>query len=202
MPLDEISSIPPVVWCLDPFPVSCYRCAVNPHPSSLLHSIRDSGSNVNALSLSLQRVVCPVEANLSGLLWNRSISPNSLLETTISEEVRPRDFEEEEASVAAASTPPTNTASRRHTLAEVSARFHQCNPPCECQDKHSYTACLSHCFVMIAYVCMTEHKLMGLSYLQVSLSTLLREPTQTAASSTPPTLILPSPSPLRACPRC
>ncbi|KAG5283206.1 hypothetical protein AALO_G00039550 [Alosa alosa] len=78
-----------------------------------------------------QRVVCPVEASLSGLLWNRSISPNSLLETTISEEVRPRDLEDEEVS-AIVTQPPVlhSTASRRHTLAEVSARFHQCNPPC------------------------------------------------------------------------
>ncbi|KAJ8396409.1 hypothetical protein AAFF_G00019860 [Aldrovandia affinis] len=77
-----------------------------------------------------QRVVFPVEASLSGLLQNRSISPNSLLETTISEEVRPRDLEEEEG-LQASSPPhlPSNT-SRRHTLAEVSARFHQCSPPC------------------------------------------------------------------------
>ncbi|XP_063070064.1 serine/threonine-protein kinase SIK1 [Engraulis encrasicolus] len=91
-------------------------------------------------------VVCPVEGGLSGLLWSRSISPNSLLETTISEEVRggggvggpnPRDLEEEEVgggsgSANAILTPPhlPSTASRRHTLAEVSARFHQCNPPC------------------------------------------------------------------------
>uniref|UniRef100_A0AAY4B1M5 non-specific serine/threonine protein kinase n=1 Tax=Denticeps clupeoides TaxID=299321 RepID=A0AAY4B1M5_9TELE len=78
----------------------------------------------------LQRVVCPVEANLTGLLWSRSISPNSLLETTISEEVRPPDLDEEDC--LASVTPPhlPSTASRRHTLAEVSARFHQCNPPC------------------------------------------------------------------------
>ncbi|KAM4608888.1 serine/threonine-protein kinase SIK1 [Polymixia lowei] len=75
-----------------------------------------------------QRVVFPVEASLNRLLWNRSISPNSLLETSISEEVRPRDLEEEEGTHATL-LPPTTT-SRRHTLAEVSARFHQCNPPC------------------------------------------------------------------------
>ncbi|XP_066542344.1 serine/threonine-protein kinase SIK1 isoform X2 [Hoplias malabaricus] len=77
-----------------------------------------------------QRVVCPVEANLSGLLWNRSISPNSLLETTISEEVRPGDLEEEEGTLQAPPPSLPNNASRRHTLAEVSTRFHQCNPPC------------------------------------------------------------------------
>ncbi|KAM9343369.1 serine/threonine-protein kinase SIK1 [Pholidichthys leucotaenia] len=78
-----------------------------------------------------QRVVFPVEASLNRLLWNRSISPNSLLETSISEEVRPRDLEEEEEATQALGPllPPTTT-SRRHTLAEVSTRFHQCNPPC------------------------------------------------------------------------
>uniref|UniRef100_H3D8T0 non-specific serine/threonine protein kinase n=1 Tax=Tetraodon nigroviridis TaxID=99883 RepID=H3D8T0_TETNG len=76
--------------------------------------------------ICLQRVVFPVEASLNRLLWNRSISPNSLLETSISEEVRPRDLEEEEAT----QTPSSPTTSRRHTLAEVSTRFHQCNPPC------------------------------------------------------------------------
>ncbi|KAF3843127.1 hypothetical protein F7725_001976 [Dissostichus mawsoni] len=77
-----------------------------------------------------QRVVFPVEASLNRLLWNRSISPNSLLETSISEEVRPRDLEEEEATQTFAQLLPPSTTSRRHTLAEVSARFHQCNPPC------------------------------------------------------------------------
>ncbi|KAM4558165.1 serine/threonine-protein kinase SIK1 isoform 2-T2 [Odontesthes bonariensis] len=77
-----------------------------------------------------QRVVFPVEASLSRLLWNRSISPNSLLETSISEEVRPRDLEEEEATQTLGPLLPPTTTSRRHTLAEVSARFHQCNPPC------------------------------------------------------------------------
>ncbi|MED6289915.1 hypothetical protein CHARACLAT_007877 [Characodon lateralis] len=76
-----------------------------------------------------QRVVFPVEASLNRLLWNRSISPNSLLETSISEEVRPRDLEEEEATQTLGPLLPPTT-SRRHTLAEVSARFHQCSPPC------------------------------------------------------------------------
>uniref|UniRef100_A0A1A8N659 non-specific serine/threonine protein kinase n=3 Tax=Nothobranchius rachovii TaxID=451742 RepID=A0A1A8N659_9TELE len=76
-----------------------------------------------------QRVVFPVEASLNRLLWTRSISPNSLLETSISEEVRPRDLEEEEATQTLGPLLPPTT-SRRHTLAEVSARFHQCSPPC------------------------------------------------------------------------
>ncbi|KAG7275907.1 hypothetical protein CRUP_011357 [Coryphaenoides rupestris] len=77
-----------------------------------------------------QRVVFPVEASLNRLLWNRSISPNSLLETSISEEVRPRDLEEEEAGQVAGPLVFPTATSRRHTLAEVSAGFHQCNPPC------------------------------------------------------------------------
>uniref|UniRef100_A0A671NDU6 non-specific serine/threonine protein kinase n=1 Tax=Sinocyclocheilus anshuiensis TaxID=1608454 RepID=A0A671NDU6_9TELE len=77
-----------------------------------------------------QRVVCPVEASLNGLLWNRSISPNSLLETTISEVVRPHDLEEEEGMLQVQPPHLPSTTSRRHTLAEVSARFHKCNPPC------------------------------------------------------------------------
>ncbi|KAF1382679.1 hypothetical protein PFLUV_G00146270 [Perca fluviatilis] len=77
-----------------------------------------------------QRVVFPVEASLNRLLWNRSISPTSLLETSISEEVRPRDLEVEEATQTLGPLFPHTTTSRRHTLAEVSARFHQCNPPC------------------------------------------------------------------------
>ncbi|MFT7799911.1 serine/threonine-protein kinase SIK1-like [Arapaima gigas] len=76
-----------------------------------------------------QRLYFPGESSLNGLLRNRSISPNSLLETTIREEVRPRHAEEEGLLIA----PPTHLSSntsRRHTLAEVSAHFHQCSPPC------------------------------------------------------------------------
>ncbi|TRY89248.1 hypothetical protein DNTS_022904 [Danionella cerebrum] len=78
-----------------------------------------------------QRVLCPLEASLNGLLWNRSISPNSLLETTINEEVRPHDLEEEEVMLQVQPHHLPSTTSRRHTLAEVStSRFHQCSPPC------------------------------------------------------------------------
>lgn len=91
--------------------------------------------SVTALIL-FQRVVFPVEASLNRLLWNRSISPNSLLETSISEEVRPRDLEEEEATQTLGPLLPPTTTSRRHTLAEVSTQFHQCNPPCQC-DTHT-----------------------------------------------------------------
>lgn len=75
-----------------------------------------------------QRVVFPVEASLNRLLCNRSISPNSLLETSISEEVWPRDLEEVTHTCSPLVLP--TTTSRRHTLAEVSPHFYQCNPPC------------------------------------------------------------------------
>lgn len=83
-----------------------------------------------------------MEASLNRLLWNRSISPNSLLETSISEEVRPRDLEEEEATQALGPLLPPTTTSRRHTLAEVSARFHQCNPPCKLHRRILYNGAL------------------------------------------------------------
>lgn len=96
-----------------------------PPPLPPLHSEKDYEQGG-----LFQRVVFPVEASLNRLLWNRSISPNSLLETSISEEVRPRDLEEEEATQSLGPLLPPTTTSRRHTLAEVSTRFHQCNPPC------------------------------------------------------------------------
>uniref|UniRef100_A0A3B4AB92 non-specific serine/threonine protein kinase n=1 Tax=Periophthalmus magnuspinnatus TaxID=409849 RepID=A0A3B4AB92_9GOBI len=99
-----------------------------PHPNPLLQCLL--WIVVTDCCVMLQRVVFPVEASFNRLLWNRSISPNSLLETSISEEVRPRDLEEEEASQTLGPLLPPTTTSRRHTLAEVSAQFHQCNPPC------------------------------------------------------------------------
>uniref|UniRef100_A0A8C9SYY0 non-specific serine/threonine protein kinase n=1 Tax=Scleropages formosus TaxID=113540 RepID=A0A8C9SYY0_SCLFO len=77
-----------------------------------------------------QRVVFPGEASLNGLLRTRSISPSSLLDTTISEEVCPRELEEDEGLQSTSPAHVLSTTSRRHTLAEVSARFHQCTPPC------------------------------------------------------------------------
>ncbi|CAG05842.1 unnamed protein product, partial [Tetraodon nigroviridis] len=84
--------------------------------------------------ICLQRVVFPVEASLNRLLWNRSISPNSLLETSISEEVRPRDLEEEEATqtVGPLLPPPplpADTLWLRSPPVSTSATLH-CNPPC------------------------------------------------------------------------
>uniref|UniRef100_A0A8C9U8F4 non-specific serine/threonine protein kinase n=1 Tax=Scleropages formosus TaxID=113540 RepID=A0A8C9U8F4_SCLFO len=77
-----------------------------------------------------QVMVFPGEASLNGLLRTRSISPSSLLDTTISEEVCPRELEEDEGLQSTSPAHVLSTTSRRHTLAEVSARFHQCTPPC------------------------------------------------------------------------
>ncbi|XP_066401616.1 serine/threonine-protein kinase SIK1 [Molothrus aeneus] len=83
------------------------------------------------ISNPLQPVFFPVDTNFNGLFRNRSISPNSLLETTISEEVR-QEKELEDEIKAYDHHPiciPSNT-SRRHTLAEVTTHFYQHVPPC------------------------------------------------------------------------
>ncbi|KTG34918.1 hypothetical protein cypCar_00040551 [Cyprinus carpio] len=105
------------------------RTASDSSPPEVIMESSDS-FRTSALPVATKRVVCPVEASLNGLLWNRSISPNSLLETTINEEVRPHDLEEEEGMLQVQLPHLPSTTSRRHTLAEVTARFHQCNPPC------------------------------------------------------------------------
>ncbi|XP_068930929.1 serine/threonine-protein kinase SIK1 [Petaurus breviceps papuanus] len=70
-----------------------------------------------------------MEPSFNGLFQNCSIFPNSLLETTISEEVRQdKDFEEEMKTQNPLHL-PSNT-SRRHTLAEVTSHFYQYTPPC------------------------------------------------------------------------
>ncbi|XP_003219021.1 serine/threonine-protein kinase SIK1 [Anolis carolinensis] len=77
----------------------------------------------------LQPVFFPVDPNFNSLFRNRSISPNSLLETTISEEVRQDKELEDEIKAFNPIRLPINT-SRRHTLAEVTTHFYQCSPPC------------------------------------------------------------------------
>ncbi|XP_019380393.1 PREDICTED: serine/threonine-protein kinase SIK1 isoform X1 [Gavialis gangeticus] len=77
----------------------------------------------------LQPVFFPVDPSFSGLFRNRPISPNSLLETTISEEVRQEKDLEEEIKAYNPLHIPNNT-SRRHTLAEVTTHFYQHTPPC------------------------------------------------------------------------
>lgn len=78
-----------------------------------------------------QPVFFPVDTNFNGLFRNRSISPNSLLETTISEEVRQeKELEDEIKAYDHPICIPSNT-SRRHTLAEVTTHFYQHVPPCK-----------------------------------------------------------------------
>ncbi|XP_027544661.1 serine/threonine-protein kinase SIK1 isoform X1 [Neopelma chrysocephalum] len=82
------------------------------------------------ISNPLQPVFFPVDTNFNGLFRNRSISPNSLLETTISEEVRQeKELEDEIKAYDHPIRIPSNT-SRRHTLAEVTTHFYQHAPPC------------------------------------------------------------------------
>ncbi|KAF4797781.1 hypothetical protein TURU_069172 [Turdus rufiventris] len=82
------------------------------------------------ISNPLQPVFFPVDTNFNGLFRNRSISPNSLLETTISEEVRQeKELEDEIKAYDHPICIPSNT-SRRHTLAEVTTHFYQHVPPC------------------------------------------------------------------------
>ncbi|KAM8820419.1 serine/threonine-protein kinase SIK1 [Eudromia elegans] len=81
------------------------------------------------LNNPLQPMFFPVDPNFNGLFRNRSISPNSLLETTISEEVRQEKELEDEIKGYDPIRIPNNT-SRRHTLAEVTTHFYQHTPPC------------------------------------------------------------------------
>ncbi|KAM9567331.1 serine/threonine-protein kinase SIK1 isoform 1-T3 [Guaruba guarouba] len=82
------------------------------------------------MSNPLQPVFFPVDPNFNGLFRNRSISPNSLLDTTISEEVRQeKELEDEIKAYEHPIHIPSNT-SRRHTLAEVTTHFYQHAPPC------------------------------------------------------------------------
>ncbi|RMC06203.1 hypothetical protein DUI87_15633 [Hirundo rustica rustica] len=82
------------------------------------------------ISNPLQPVFFPVDTNFNGLFRHRSISPNSLLETTISEEVRQeKELEDEIKAYDHPICIPSNT-SRRHTLAEVTTHFYQHVPPC------------------------------------------------------------------------
>nr|XP_056714273.1 serine/threonine-protein kinase SIK1 [Euleptes europaea] len=98
------------------------------HPQNLIQSPLQAEMDCD-ISNPFQPVFFPVDPNFNSLFRNRSISPNSLLETTISEEVRQDKELEEEIKAFNPVHLPTNT-SRRHTLAEVTTHFYQCSPPC------------------------------------------------------------------------
>lgn len=69
-----------------------------------------------------------MDTNCNGVFRHRSVSPSSLLDTTISEEVRQGQGLKEEPE---AQRPLPGSTVRRHTLAEVST-FSPCIPPCKC----------------------------------------------------------------------
>ncbi|XP_054829407.1 serine/threonine-protein kinase SIK1 [Eublepharis macularius] len=98
------------------------------HPQNLIPSPLQAELDCD-INNPLQPVFCPVDPNFNSLFRNRSISPNSLLETTINEEVRQDKELEEEIKAFNPVRLPINT-SRRHTLAEVTTHFYQCSPPC------------------------------------------------------------------------
>ncbi|KAL0615517.1 Serine/threonine-protein kinase SIK1 [Plecturocebus cupreus] len=75
----------------------------------------------------IQPLFFPVDASCSGVLWPRPLSPSSLLDTAISEEVRQGPGLEEEQD--AQESLPGSTG-RRHTLAEVSTRLSPLTAPC------------------------------------------------------------------------
>ncbi|XP_036300844.1 serine/threonine-protein kinase SIK1 isoform X2 [Pipistrellus kuhlii] len=75
---------------------------------------------------SLEPLLFPVDTNCNGVFRHRSVSPSSLLDTTISEEVRQGQGLKEEPE---AQRPLPGSTVRRHTLAEVS-NFSPSIPPC------------------------------------------------------------------------
>ena len=77
----------------------------------------------------LQPLLFPMDTSCGGMYWHRSVSPSSLLDTAISEEVRPGPGLDEEQEV---QEPLPSSTGRRHTLAEVSTCFSPGAPPCKC----------------------------------------------------------------------
>ncbi|KAM5275448.1 serine/threonine-protein kinase SIK1 isoform 1-T1 [Hipposideros larvatus] len=96
-----------------------------PQPQALGQSILQVEMDCD-LHSSLQPLLFPVDANCSGVFRHRSASPSSLLETSISEEVRPGTGAEEGQQ---AQRPLPGSTGRRHTLAAVST-LSPCAPPC------------------------------------------------------------------------
>lgn len=81
-----------------------------------------------AYVLPAQPWLFPVDTNCNSVFRHRSVSPSSLLDTAISEEVRQGQGLKEEPE---AQRPLPGSTVRRHTLAEVST-FSPCIPPCKC----------------------------------------------------------------------
>ncbi|XP_046507610.1 serine/threonine-protein kinase SIK1 [Equus quagga] len=108
-------------------PGDAFRSALLcPQPQSLGQSVLQAEMDCD-LHSSLQPLFFPVDTNCNGVFRHRSISPTSLLDTTISEEVRQGQGLEEEQE---AQMPLPSSSGRRHTLAEVSTCFSPGAPPC------------------------------------------------------------------------
>uniref|UniRef100_F6W0L0 non-specific serine/threonine protein kinase n=1 Tax=Monodelphis domestica TaxID=13616 RepID=F6W0L0_MONDO len=107
-----------------------FRSSLLPqHPQSLAPAVLQEAMDFD-LNHPLQPLFFSADPSVSGLLRNGFISPNSLLETTISEEVRQDQDLEEEVKAQHPGHPPSSTANRRHTLAEVTSHLYQRSPPC------------------------------------------------------------------------
>ncbi|XP_023373893.1 serine/threonine-protein kinase SIK1 [Otolemur garnettii] len=97
-----------------------------PQPQTLAQSVLQAEMDCD-LHSSLQPLFFPVDTNCNGVFRHRPISPSSLLDTAISEEARQDPGLEEEQE---SQEPLPSSTGRRHTLAEVSARFSPLTPPC------------------------------------------------------------------------
>ncbi|XP_070263211.1 serine/threonine-protein kinase SIK1 [Myotis yumanensis] len=107
-------------------PGDAFRSALLcPQPQTLGQSILQAEMDCD-LHSSLQPWLFPVDTNCNGVFRHRSVSPSSLLDTTISEEVRQGQGLKEDPE---AQRPLPGSTVRRHTLAEVST-FSPCIPPC------------------------------------------------------------------------
>ncbi|XP_006894004.1 PREDICTED: serine/threonine-protein kinase SIK1 [Elephantulus edwardii] len=98
-----------------------------PQHQTLVQSVLQTEMDCD-LNTSLQPLFFPVDANCDGMFQHRSVSPSSLLDTSISEEARQGPglgFEELRAQ-----KPLPSGTGRRHTLAEVTAHFSPRTPPC------------------------------------------------------------------------
>ncbi|EGW13788.1 Serine/threonine-protein kinase SIK1 [Cricetulus griseus] len=114
--------VPQEILPCDPFRPSL----LCPQPQALAQSVLQAEMDCD-LHSSLQPLFFPVDTNCSGVFRHRSVSPNSLLDTAISEEARQGPGLEEEQE---AQEPLPGSTGRRHTLAEVSTHFSPFNPPC------------------------------------------------------------------------
>ncbi|XP_041067193.1 serine/threonine-protein kinase SIK1 isoform X2 [Carcharodon carcharias] len=102
------------------------RVQIEPLSTPMLHCDLECD-----IACSFQPVLQPVDASVNVMIRNRSLSRSSLLETAISEEVRQeQDVEEHMMGIIQNSLHSLSGASRRNTVAEVSAHFNSHTAPC------------------------------------------------------------------------